>query len=166
MWWLAAVVLGACLGSPALAQTSPQSPVQVQPAPPGTPLTLEDALAQGLANSQRLAELEARAAAAAASRAGRAAARLPSVSLLGGYTRTNHVTSSRSSHPAGPRTVIYPDIPDNYRARVDLQWPIYTGGRADALERAARAEREPPGRIWPRRAPTSGSRSRARSGRW
>src|SRR6185503_421956 len=27
------------------------------------------------------------------------------------------------------------------RARLDLQWPIYTGGRADTLERAARAER-------------------------
>jgi outer membrane protein TolC len=36
--------------------------------------------------------------------------------------------------------VIYPDIPDNYRTRLDLQWPIYTGGRTDALLRAARAE--------------------------
>ena len=36
--------------------------------------------------------------------------------------------------------VLYPDVPDNYRTRLDLQWPIYTGGRTDALERAARAE--------------------------
>src|SRR5207245_1416247 len=36
--------------------------------------------------------------------------------------------------------VIYPDIPDNYRARLDLQWTIYTAGRAGALERAAQAE--------------------------
>jgi outer membrane protein len=36
--------------------------------------------------------------------------------------------------------VVYPDIPNNYRTRLDLQWPIYTGGRGDALERAARAE--------------------------
>src|SRR5207249_10872274 len=36
--------------------------------------------------------------------------------------------------------IIYPDIPDNYRTRLDLQWPIYTAGRLDALERAARAE--------------------------
>lgn len=145
VWWLAAVVLGACLGSPALAQTSPQSPVQVQPAPPGTPLTLEDALAQGLANSQRLAEFEARAAAAAASEQGRAAARLPSVSLLGGYTRTNHVTEFSVFAPGGPRTVIYPDVPDNYRTRVDLQWPIYTAGHLDALERAAKAEHDATG---------------------
>src|SRR5205814_9904589 len=30
--------------------------------------------------------------------------------------------------------------PDNLRTRLDLQWPVYTGGRLDALERAARAE--------------------------
>ena len=43
--------------------------------------------------------------------------------------------------PGGPLQVVYPDIPDNFRTRLDLQWPIYTGGRGDALERAARAER-------------------------
>jgi outer membrane protein TolC len=36
--------------------------------------------------------------------------------------------------------VLYPDAPDNYRTRLDAQWPIYNGGRTDALERAARAE--------------------------
>jgi outer membrane protein TolC len=42
--------------------------------------------------------------------------------------------------PDGRPIVVYPDVPDNYRTRVDLQWPIYSGGRTDALERAARAE--------------------------
>ena len=42
--------------------------------------------------------------------------------------------------PNGTLRVIYPDIPDNYRTRVELAWPIYTGGRTDALERAAQAE--------------------------
>jgi len=36
--------------------------------------------------------------------------------------------------------VLYPDVPDKYVTRMDLQWPIYSGGRTDALERAARAE--------------------------
>ena len=36
--------------------------------------------------------------------------------------------------------VVYPDVPDNYRSRIDLQWAVYTGGRTDVLERAARAE--------------------------
>ena len=31
-------------------------------------------------------------------------------------------------------------MPDNYRTRLDVQWPIYNGGRTDALVRAARAE--------------------------
>jgi len=44
--------------------------------------------------------------------------------------------------PGGGLRVIYPDIPDNYRTRIDLQWPIYTFGRTDALERAAEAERD------------------------
>ena len=108
---------------------------------PATPLTLEQAIAQGLANSQRLAELEARADAADFAIAGRPAAELPAASLQGGYTRTNHVTEFAIALPGRAPLVVYPDIPDNYRARLDLQWPIYTGGRADALERAARAER-------------------------
>ena len=36
-------------------------------------------------------------------------------------------------------------MPDNFRTRLDLQWLIYTGGRLDALERAARAERQASG---------------------
>ena len=42
--------------------------------------------------------------------------------------------------PNNQLRIIYPDIPDNYRTRLDLQWPIYTGGRLDAIERAARIE--------------------------
>jgi outer membrane protein len=38
--------------------------------------------------------------------------------------------------------VIYPDVPDNVRSRIDLHWPIYTGGRLKALTRAAAAEAE------------------------
>jgi outer membrane protein len=110
------------------------------------PLTLEDAIAQGLANSRRLAELEARAQAADFAIAGRQSAERPLVALLGGYTRTNHVEVFVISTPGRPPQVVYPDIPDNYRARLDLQWPIYTGGRGDALERAARAERGAIGR--------------------
>ena len=110
-----------------------------QPTP--VPLTLDQAIAEGLANSHRLAEIEARAEAADFAIAGRRASELPIVSALGGYTRTNHVDVFVISAPARPPQVVYPDIPNNYHARLDLQWPIYTGGRADALERAARAER-------------------------
>src|SRR5207237_219646 len=71
---------------------------------------------------------------------GRHVAERPNVAVQGGYTRTNHVDEFVISSPVRPPQVVYADIPDNYRTRLDLQWPIYTGGRGDALERAARAE--------------------------
>ena len=76
---------------------------------------------------------------------GRAAARRPSLAALGGYTRTNHVDEFVIVQPGQLRQVVYPDVPDNYRTRLDLQWLFYTGGRLDALERAARAERQATG---------------------
>jgi outer membrane protein len=100
-------------------------------------LTLEDVLAKAQQNSFRVAEFQARVDAAAATEAGRHAADLPIVSVQGAYTRTNHVEEFLL-----PLRVLYPDVPDNYRTRLDLQWPIYTGGRTDALERAASAERQ------------------------
>src|SRR5262245_10977808 len=109
-------------------------------------LTLDEAIAQGLANSQRLAELGARADAADFAVRGRRAAERPNVSLQGGYLRTNHVEEFSVISPGPTRVVVYPDIPDNYRTRLDLQWPIYTGGRTDALIRAASAERTAAGK--------------------
>jgi outer membrane protein TolC len=109
------------------------------------PLTLEEAIARGLANSHRLAELEARREGAEAVEAGRHAASKPLVALSAGYTRTNHVDEFGITVPGLPPRIIYPDIPDNLRTRLDLQWPIYTGGRNDALARAARAERDAAG---------------------
>jgi outer membrane protein TolC len=120
------------------------------PAPAGaqavpSALTLEEAIRLGVANSLRLAELQSREDAAGAVEAGRAAAGLPIVALQGGYTRTNHVDEFAVAQLGRPVQVIYPDEPDNYRTRLDLQWPIYTAGRVEALERAARAEREATG---------------------
>ncbi len=113
---------------------SPQSPV--------TPieLTLDEAIARGLATSHRLAEAAARGEAAGAFADERHAALLPQLAAQAGYTRTNHVEEFGLLLPNNQLKIIYPDVPDNYRTRLDLQWPIYTGGRLDALERAARME--------------------------
>jgi outer membrane protein len=119
--------------------TTPAAPASAQEAI--VRLTLDDAIARGLENSQRLGELQAREEGAEAAEAGREAARMPTVALLGGYTRTNHVDEFGIPQPGQPPQIIYPDVPDNFRARLDLQWPLYTGGRTDALARAARAER-------------------------
>lgn len=111
-----------------------------------TPLTLDAAIAQGLANSKRLAELQARGDAADYAVADNRAALYPIASFQGGYTRTNHVEEFAVIAPGPTREIVYPDIPDNYRTRLDLQWPIYTGGRTDALIRAATAERTATGK--------------------
>lgn len=103
-------------------------------------LTLDEARARALAASHRLAEVRARETVAQAAIAAREAAERPAVSASAGYTRTNHVLEFSVPGPTGVPRVLYPDVPDNYRTRLDLQWPIYTGGRTDALERAARAE--------------------------
>jgi outer membrane protein TolC len=103
-------------------------------------LTLEDAQSRAVAASHRLAEARSREAAAAATADARAAADRPIVSVSGGYARTNHVTEFVVPGPTGIPRVLYPDVPDNYRTRLDLQWPIYSGGRVDAVARAARAE--------------------------
>jgi outer membrane protein TolC len=122
------------LAVPAGAQQGAQSDAPLR-------IALEQAQARAEQASHRLAEARAREAAAQAAIEGRAAADQPVVSASAGYTRTNHVTPFFvPSLGGGSLQPIYPDIPDNYRTRLDLQWPIYNGGRTDALERAARAE--------------------------
>jgi outer membrane protein len=104
-------------------------------------LTLDEAIAQGLANSARIKELQAREDAARAVEEGRAAAQRPALALQGGYSRTNHVDEFAVGVAGINRQVVYPDIPDNVRTRLDIQWLFYSGGRLEQLERAARAER-------------------------
>jgi outer membrane protein TolC len=103
-------------------------------------LSIEDAVTKAFEASHRLAEVGAREEAARAAVQGRAADERPQVSLQAGYTRTNHVDEFGVRQPDGQLRIIYPDIPDNYRSRIDLAWPVYTGGRLQALSRAARAE--------------------------
>lgn len=102
-------------------------------------VTLDEALARAAANSHRLSELRAREAAASSVVDQRRAADLPVVSAQAGYQRTNHVEEFGFVQNGQVR-ILYPDVPDNWRSRLDLQWPIYTGGRTAALETAARAE--------------------------
>ncbi|MDE3156274.1 MAG: TolC family protein, partial [Acidobacteriota bacterium] len=111
-----------------------------QPAARPVALTLDDAIARGLATSHQLAALDAQHDAAQAAVSSEQASRRPIVSLQAGYQRTNHIDAFGLTVPGRGFLTIYPDVPDTYRTRLDLQWPIYTGGRQDALERAARAE--------------------------
>jgi outer membrane protein TolC len=120
-----------------------QAPTLDRPLP--ARLTLDEAVARALDVSHVLSELRAREGAAGAVVDQRRVADLPIVSAQAGYQRTNHVDQFGFGQPDGSFKVIYPDVPDNLRSRLDLQWPIYTGGRARALERAADAERQASG---------------------
>jgi outer membrane protein len=112
--------------------------VFAQPAP--IALTLDEAIARAMDTSHRIGEVRAREQGAQAVIDLRRAADRPTIAVNGGYTRTNHVEEFGVPQPNGVLRVIYPDIPDNYFTRAALQWPIYTSGRADALQRAAEAE--------------------------
>jgi outer membrane protein TolC len=109
-----------------------------QPAP--IRLSLAEAIARGQENSHRIAEARAREAGAKAAATTASLADRPTTNASGGYTRTNHVIPFSVFLPDGTRFPIYPDIPDNFFTHVGFQWPIYTAGRVDALERAAEAE--------------------------
>lgn len=103
-------------------------------------LTLADAISRGLETSHRIAEVRAREEGARAAAKGAELAKRPLVSASASYYRTNHVEEFSFPQPDGTFFVAYPDIPNNLVSRVSFQWPIYTSGRTDALERAAAAE--------------------------
>jgi outer membrane protein TolC len=103
-------------------------------------LTVADAVTRAHETSHRLAEGRAREQGAQAAIRSAELGRMPTVTATGSYVRTNHVREFFVQQPSGFRLVIYPDIPDNFSTRLGFQWPIYTSGRTDALERAAEAE--------------------------
>jgi outer membrane protein len=103
-------------------------------------LTLDETIARGIDANPRLEELAAREDAARAVEAQREAARQPQLAAIAGYTRTNHVEEFSVPNASGGTRVVYADVPDQLRSRIDLQWPIYTGGRLNALTRAAGAD--------------------------
>jgi outer membrane protein TolC len=108
-------------------------------------LTLDEAIARGIDASHRIEEFGARQDAARAIEDQREAALRPQIAAIASYTRTNHVEEFSVPNATGGVRVIYPDVPDNVRSRIDLQWPIYSGGRLQALTRAASAEAEAAG---------------------
>lgn len=132
---LRSIVLAAVLTIAAAAAAQPVEP----PAAP-LRLTLAEAIARGVETSHRLGELGAREDVARATADGVQASRLPQLAVQAGYTRTNHVDEYGLPQPDGRLRVIYPDVPDNLRTRLDLQWLAYSGGRVEALARAALAE--------------------------
>jgi outer membrane protein len=105
------------------------------------PLTLEEAISRGLAHAPRLAEVRAREAAAESVIASRNAVRLPSITAGGEYFRTNHVDPFGVVQPVGGFRIVFPDIPNNFRLRADVNVPLYPMRAAEAFVESARADR-------------------------
>jgi outer membrane protein TolC len=109
-------------------------------AQPVVRLTLAEAISRAHETSHRLAEARARHEGAQAAIKSAELAKMPTVNASASYVRTNHVEEFAVPRPDGSRLVVYPDIPDNFTTRIGFQWPIFTSGRTDALERAAASE--------------------------
>lgn len=131
-----AIVIVAAIAAPARAgaQTSaPSAGVRL-------PLALEDAIQRGLAVAPRIREAQAREGVAGATRNARAALDRPTVTASSSYVRTNHVDEFGVPQAGGGTRILFPDIPDNYRFRADVIWPVWTGGRVNALVSSAEFE--------------------------
>lgn len=108
-------------------------------------LTLADAVARARAASPRLGELEALRLAAEAGERQAHAARGPDVDVTGGYSRLSDVPELSLPQPDGSLRTIFPNIPDNYSARLGVSYPLYTGGRLRSGIAAAESRRDAAG---------------------
>src|SRR6187455_616175 len=102
-------------------------------------LTVEETVRLAVENAPRLAEARAREASAESNLAALYAASRVSGAVSAGYQRTNHIDELFLPTPVGPRA-LFPDIPDTYRVRAEMNVPVYAFGRVGATLDAARAE--------------------------
>ncbi len=103
------------------------------------PLSLEEAIAAGLAASPRLHASQMRADASAAKTREAAAGRLPSFNFSGGYARLSEVPPFEVTLPIFPTPIV---VSKNYfntwSLRLSVQQPLFTGFRLEAGEESAR----------------------------
>jgi len=114
------------------------------PTTPGINLTVEDAVRLAEEHAPRLAEARAHEAAAESNLAALYASSRVSGAVSAGYQRGNHVDEFLLPTPTGPRG-LFPDIPNTYRVRGEVNIPVYAFGRVGATLDAARAEIEATG---------------------
>lgn len=109
-------------------------------------LTLDQARARAAEASARLGQLRALERSSEAGLRGARAGRLPQLDLAAGYTRQSHVPEFSVVLPGAGVLPVFPDIPDNWRARAALGLPLYTGGRLTAAIEAAQRQLEASGK--------------------
>jgi len=111
-------------------------------ADPVVRLGVDDAVRRALDASHELRALEAIAESADRGGDVAAAARRPTVDALAGFTRRSSVPEFAVADGAGGSRTIFPDIQDNWTARVEASMPLYTGGRTSGAIDAAGFERD------------------------
>jgi outer membrane protein len=94
-------------------------------------LSLAETIDRARAHSARLAQLSALESAADAALRGARANRLPTLDLGTSYTRNSNVPELTIALPRMDPRTIFPNIPDNFRARAGLGVALYTGGRVE-----------------------------------
>jgi outer membrane protein TolC len=155
---LACLLLQGCLSLPLLAGSPPTPEGTADPPGPSSfpgdgpggeilSLSLEEAIQRAQAASPRLDQLRDLRDGAEAGLKGTRAERLPQVDLSAGYARYSDVpVLAIEQPPPGGSTILFPNLPDNYAARVAMTLPLYTGGRLSSLITAADREREAAGK--------------------
>jgi outer membrane protein len=111
-------------------------------------LSVDEAVTLALQSSPLLDRLGALQTAAEAEKRGAEAGRWPQVDVGGGYQRRSNVPELQIAQPSpdpdggGQLLTIYPNIPDNWRLRAGLTWPVYTGGQTRGrIEAATQGQR-------------------------
>ena len=103
-------------------------------------LTLEEAIDRAIAHSPHLRQLGARESAAERAVSEAEAGEKPQVELSAGYTRYSNVPEFLGPNQEEGGQPLFPNIPNNARARIGASYPLYTGGRTDGQVEAARGE--------------------------
>lgn len=139
VWGAAALV---AVAAPPSATGAPAAPAdRAVPDTVVVPLTLAETVGRARESSARLASVAARRDAAGARLREARGARLPELEVSAGYTRYSDVPELSIALPGGQSRTLFPNIPDNYRARASVSLPLFTGGRLSAAVAAAREER-------------------------
>jgi outer membrane protein TolC len=103
------------------------------------PLSLDEAVAAGLASSPALHASRMKAEASAARAREVAAGRLPSFRLGAGYTRLSEVPPFQVTLPISPvPIVVSQNYFNNWNLRLSVQQPLFTGFRLEAGAESAR----------------------------
>ena len=103
------------------------------------PLSLDEAIAAGLAASPGLHASQMKADASTAKTREVAAGRLPSLKFSGGYARLSEVPPFEVTLPIFPTPIVVSrNYFNNWSLRLSVQQPVFTGFRLEAGEESAR----------------------------